>query len=214
MGKVATGFSTSLDGFIARPEGEVGPLFDWYFSGDTEYKVPSGGITLKVSPQSADLLRESHRTIGALVVGRRHFDHAGGWGGRHPMDLPVFVLTHSVPHEWVYEGSPFTFVTDGVESAAERATEAAGDKGVGVGGRQRCAAEHQGRAHRRDRHRPGARPARGWHPVFRQPGRCADRTGAHPRIGGTWGDAPPVSRREVERGEEEVGTLVPRRSQA
>jgi dihydrofolate reductase len=134
MGKVATGFSTSLDGFIARPDGEVGPLFDWYFGGDTQYRMPSGDITLKVSPQSADLLQESHRTMGALVVGRRHFDHAGGWGGRHPMDLPVFVVTHSVPHEWVYEGSPFTFVTDGVESAVERATEAAGDKGVGVGG--------------------------------------------------------------------------------
>jgi dihydrofolate reductase len=134
MGKVATGFSTSLEGFIARPDGEVGPLFDWYFGGDTQYRMPSGDITLKVSPQSADLLQESHRTMGALVVGRRHFDHAGGWGGRHPMDLPVFVVTHSVPHEWVYEGSPFTFVTDGVESAVERATEAAGDKGVGVGG--------------------------------------------------------------------------------
>ena len=134
MGKVATGFSTSLDGFIARPDGEVGPLFDWYFGGDTEYRMPSGDITLKVSPQSADLLRELHRTMGALVVGRRHFDHAGGWGGRHPMDLPVFVVTHSVPQEWLYEGSPFTFVTHGIESAVERAMEAAGDKSVGVGG--------------------------------------------------------------------------------
>ena len=37
MGKVATGFSTSLDGFVALPNGNVGPLFDWYFAGDTEY---------------------------------------------------------------------------------------------------------------------------------------------------------------------------------
>jgi dihydrofolate reductase len=134
VGKVGTGFATSLDGFIARPDGEVGPLFDWYFGGDTEYRVPSGGITLRVSPQSADLLRESYAKMGALVVGRRHFDHARGWGGRHPMDVPVFVVTHTVPQDWDYEGSPFTFVTDGVESAVERATEAAGDKGVGVGG--------------------------------------------------------------------------------
>jgi dihydrofolate reductase len=134
MGKVGTGFSTSLDGFIAGPDGEVGPLFDWYFGGDTEYRVPSGGITLKVSLQSADLLRESHRTMGALVVGRRHFDHAGGWGGRHPMDLPIFVVTHTVPQGWIYEGSPFTFVTEGVESAVEQARAVAGDKNVGVGG--------------------------------------------------------------------------------
>jgi dihydrofolate reductase len=34
---------------------------------------------------------------------------------------------------WVYEGSPFTFVTDGVESAVEQAKAVAGDKNVGVG---------------------------------------------------------------------------------
>jgi hypothetical protein len=37
VGKVGTGFSTSLDGFIAKPNGDVGPLFDWYFAGDTEH---------------------------------------------------------------------------------------------------------------------------------------------------------------------------------
>jgi dihydrofolate reductase len=96
--------------------------------------VPSGNITLKVSPQSAKLLRESYEKMGALVVGRRHFDLAHGWGGRHPMDLPVFVVTHSIPQEWVYEGSPFTFVTKGVEGAVEQARAVAGDKDVGVGG--------------------------------------------------------------------------------
>jgi dihydrofolate reductase len=41
-------------------------------------------------------------------------------------------LSHSAPQEWVYEGSPFTFVTDGVESAIRQAKEAAGDKDVVV----------------------------------------------------------------------------------
>jgi dihydrofolate reductase len=72
--------------------------------------------------------------MGALVVGRRHFDHAGAWGGRHPMDVPVFVVTHAVPREWTHEGSPFTFVTDGVERAVEQAKAVAGSKDVGVGG--------------------------------------------------------------------------------
>ena len=134
MGTVGTGFSTSLDGFIARPNGDVGPLFDWYFGGDTEYVVPGGNLTLKVSPQSAELLGESYESMGALVVGRRHFDHARGWGGNHPMDVPVFVVTHELPQGWVYEGSPFTFVTDGVESAVGLAREVAGDGNVGVGG--------------------------------------------------------------------------------
>jgi len=128
VGKVATGFSTSLDGFIASPNGDVGPLFDWYFAGDTEYAAPGGNFTLRVSAQSAELLSESYGRMGALVVGRRHFDHARGWGGRHPMGVPVFVVTHSVPRGWIYEGSAFTFVTAGVESAVEQAKEVAGSK--------------------------------------------------------------------------------------
>ena len=48
------------------------------------------------------------------------------------MGVPVFVVSHSVPHEWVYEGSPFTFVTDGLESAVAQAKAVAGDKDVGV----------------------------------------------------------------------------------
>jgi dihydrofolate reductase len=142
MGQVGTGFSTSLDGFIAGPNDRPGNplgdggerLFAWYFGGDTNYEMPSGQITLTVSPQSAELLRESHENTGALVVGRRHFDLVGGWCGRHPMDVPVFVVTHSIPEEWVYEGSHFTFVTDGIESAVERAKSVAGGKDVGIGG--------------------------------------------------------------------------------
>jgi dihydrofolate reductase len=48
------------------------------------------------------------------------------------LGVPVFVLTHSVPPEWVHEGSPFTFVRDGLESAVAQAKAAAGDKDVGV----------------------------------------------------------------------------------
>ena len=49
------------------------------------------------------------------------------------MGVPAFVVTHTVPQEWVYEGSPFTFVTGGVESAVEQARAVAGDKNVAVG---------------------------------------------------------------------------------
>ena len=58
MGKVTSGLTMSLDGFIAGPnDGPENPLgengmrlFDWYESGDTDYVVPSGGMTFKVSP--------------------------------------------------------------------------------------------------------------------------------------------------------------------
>jgi dihydrofolate reductase len=140
MGKVILDITMSLDGFIAgpndgpeRPLGDGGErLFAWYFSGDTDYEMPSGTMTFKVSPASAELLQEV-QTVGALVTGRKTFDIANAWGGRHPVDVPVFVVTHTVPQEWVYEGSPFTFVTDGVESAVEKAKKTAGDKNVGVG---------------------------------------------------------------------------------
>jgi dihydrofolate reductase len=141
MGKVSMGLSMSLDGFIAGPNdgpehplGEGGErLFAWYSTGDTEYGLPGTEMVFRVSPQSAELLRRAHARMGAFVTGRRTFDITNGWGGNPPLGVPTFVVTHSVPQEWVYEGSPFTFVTDGVESAVEKARAAAGDKDVAVG---------------------------------------------------------------------------------
>jgi dihydrofolate reductase len=133
MGKVGIGFSMSLDGFIAGPNDDVQQVFKWYFSGDTEFEFP-GGMGVKISQQSADLLQEQIEATGALVTGRRQFDLTHGWGGRHPLDVPVFVVTHSVPEGWDKEGSPFTFVTDGVVHAVELAQAAAGDKMVVIDG--------------------------------------------------------------------------------
>jgi dihydrofolate reductase len=140
MGKVRTGHSTSLDGFIAGPNdgpeapmGEGGErLLGWYFGGDTEYRLPGTEMVFKVAPQTAELLRQTRTTTGALVTGRRTFDLTHGWGGRHPLDVPVFVVTHKASPEWVSEGSPFTFVSDGLQSAVAQAKAAAGDKDVGV----------------------------------------------------------------------------------
>ena len=36
MGKVVSSASTSLDGFVADPDNDPGPLFDWYEAGDVE----------------------------------------------------------------------------------------------------------------------------------------------------------------------------------
>ena len=134
MGTVGTGFSMSLDGFVAGPDDDVQRLFAWMFRGNTDLEWASGDgeFGLKVSPESAELFEDAARTTGALVAGRRLFDIAGAWGGKHPLNVPVFVVTHSVPHEWVKPGSPFTFVTGGVESAIEQAQTVAGDKRVAV----------------------------------------------------------------------------------
>src|SRR5574342_620603 len=136
MGKIAAGFSMSLDGFIAGPGDDTSRVFAWMFSGDMDYKVSIGDqdVDLKLSAQSAEDYQERSQETGAIVSGRRMFDVAGAWGGKHPMNVPVVVVTHRIPQEWVKEGSPFTFVTDGVESAIEKAKEIAGDKNIGVGG--------------------------------------------------------------------------------
>jgi dihydrofolate reductase len=127
----------SLDGFVAgpndNPENGLGDggdvLFEWYFGGDTEIPISDGQMVLKVSAQSAELMKEAFASYGAGVWGRRTFDIAHAWGG-YPPGSPAFIVTHHVPQEWVKEGSPFTFVTDGVESAIRQAKEAAGDKDV------------------------------------------------------------------------------------
>jgi dihydrofolate reductase len=67
-----------------------------------------------------------------MVTGRRNFDIAQAWGGNPPTS-PCFVLTHSVPDDWANEGSPFVFVTDGIESAIGQAKQAAGEKAVEIG---------------------------------------------------------------------------------
>lgn len=137
MGKVTFNMTMSLDGFVAgpndNPENGLGDggegLFKWYFSGDTEVKLSEGTPVLKISKKSAKLLKEGIQGYGAGVWGRKTFDIAHAWGG-NPPGSPAFIVTHHIPHEWVKEGSPFIFVTDGVESAIRQAKQAAGDKDV------------------------------------------------------------------------------------
>jgi dihydrofolate reductase len=134
MGKVIAEFTMSLDGFIAGPNDDIRPLFGWYSSGDTEFAAPGSTMKFKVSRASAELLREAWGKIGAIVTGRRDFDVSEAWGGTSLLGVPMFIVTHHPPQEWIKAGSPFTFVADGVERAVELAQQAAGDKVVGIGG--------------------------------------------------------------------------------
>ncbi len=134
MATVVAGFSMSLDGFIANPSDEVGPLFDWYGNGDVEIRWPGNDMVSHASAASAGYLRDSISSAGALVVGRRIFDYTNGWNGSHPLGVPVFVVSHTIPDGWPRDDATFTFVTDGVESAVAQAKAVAGDKTVGVAG--------------------------------------------------------------------------------
>ncbi len=133
MGSVGIGFSMSLDGFVAGPNDDVSRVFQWYFAGETDHSVTIGDQEMKMTESGANMIEEAGKGTGALVTGRRTFDITHAWGGKHPMDVPVVVVTHHIPQEWLKEGSPFTFVTDGVEHAVAEAQRIAGDKSVAVG---------------------------------------------------------------------------------
>jgi dihydrofolate reductase len=134
MGRVIANASMSLDGYIAKQDNTIGRLFDWLQNGDVEFPTASPGLTLHPSPASAEYLRRWTSRLGALVCGRTLFDFTDGWGGRHTMDVPVVVVTHEVPTDWVdaHPDAPFTFVSTGVEDAVARAQEIAGDRIVAI----------------------------------------------------------------------------------
>lgn len=136
MGKVVAQANMSLDGYVAKADNSIGRLFDWLQNGEVEMLSPAGDITIHLSQASAEHMRQWMSSLGALVCGRTLFEVANGWQGRHTLDVPVVVVTHQVPTEWVgaHSDAPFTFVTEGVEAAVARAQEIAGDKVVTVTG--------------------------------------------------------------------------------
>jgi dihydrofolate reductase len=140
MGSVTSDISVSLDGFIAGPgDGVDNPLGD---GGERlhEWVVRLAswrsrhGLAGGETGRDAEILEESVRDTGAVVLGRRMFDNARGWGDEPPFHVPVFVLTHEARDDLVKGGTTFTFVTDGVESALAQARAAAGDENVHVAG--------------------------------------------------------------------------------
>jgi dihydrofolate reductase len=129
MGKVYTGASTSIDGYVSGP-GNTGfdKLFRWYEAGDIAFTVPTGSMTFNLTPASAAYFGGLIEATGALVVGRKLYDSTNGWGGQHPMGVHTVVLTHR-PLE---DNEHFTFVTGGIEEAIAVAQKHAGEKVVGL----------------------------------------------------------------------------------
>jgi dihydrofolate reductase len=136
MGKVMAQAIMSLDGYIAKGDNSIGRLFDWLQNGEVEFSDPAGKMTFRLSAQSAEHWREWVSSVGALICGRTLFDVADGWDGQHNFDVPVVVVTHERPADWIdaHPDAPFTFVTDGVEAAVARGREIAGDRAVLVSG--------------------------------------------------------------------------------
>lgn len=148
--KVAA-FAVSLDGFGAGPNqslenplGVRGPeLHNWFFKTKIFQKMhgDSGGV----EGVDNSFGERSFENVGAWIMGRNMFgpirgpwpnhDWRGWWGENPPYHTPVFVLTHHEREPLVMEGgTTFYFVTDGIESALQKAKAAANGKDVRIGG--------------------------------------------------------------------------------
>jgi dihydrofolate reductase len=128
--------SMSVDGFIAGPDdgpgNELGDgghcLHEWFLAGADAGR-----------PEAREHLAGASRAVmdeamstGAVVVGRRTFELAGGWGGDHHDGVPIVVLSRRQPDpamRW-----PAVIYVPDVAEAVHAAKEAAGDKDVLVHG--------------------------------------------------------------------------------
>ena len=140
--------SMSLDGYVAGPDqSEENPLgkggerlHDWVVELEA-WRKPHGHPGGKVN-ESTPVVEEQIANIGAGLMGRNMFGPIGGgawgdeqwtgwWGDDPPYHYPVFILTHHPRDPVVMTGgTTYHFVTDGIESALEQATRAAGGKDV------------------------------------------------------------------------------------
>ena len=96
MSNVVVNATMSVDGFVADEQDGINELFGWYGNGDIVLETAREDLSFSLSPEDAAFVKEFHGRLGALVVGRRLFDITDGWSGRHPLDVPVVVVTHSV----------------------------------------------------------------------------------------------------------------------
>jgi dihydrofolate reductase len=143
MGTVIMHNVVSVDGFIADEKDGVGPLHEWYFSGDTpviggdnqaddqRFDHSGAGNAFKVSAASAVYVRSMWEAIGVIVMGRHLFDLVNGWEGQPPTGDHVVVVSHRAKPEGWHPEASYHFV-DGVTAAVDKAQELAGERMVAV----------------------------------------------------------------------------------
>ena len=92
-----------------------------------------------------DFAARGFKNVGAWIIGRNMFgpirdawpndDWKGWWGDNPPFHCDVFVITHHPRASLMMKGGTrFHFVTDGIETAFERAKSAADGKDIRLGG--------------------------------------------------------------------------------
>jgi len=136
MGKVRTGITISVDGFVTGPGDGPGcglgaggeRLHYWVFGGPWSYDSPGRGEPVGVDKA---WLEETMAANGAVIAGRSTYEAAGHWGGKNPWGIPVFVVTHRPAEQPA--GGEFIFAGSLTE-AVDQAKAAAGGKDVHVMG--------------------------------------------------------------------------------
>src|SRR5919202_3196364 len=125
MGNVVMHAVVSVDGYIAYPDDSVGPLFDWYFNGDTEVSARASGWTFRVSRASAEYVQPFWDAVDVTVIGRHLFDTTNGWDGKPAAGDELVVVTHRpLPDKWLADHPDAPFHTaDSVEAGNTPARE-------------------------------------------------------------------------------------------
>jgi len=133
--------SMSLDGFIAPAS--LGELMGKQWMELQAWIFPQRffreNLTLGEGGEEGrdnDIVRETFERTGASVMGKRMFDAGEAmWPENPPFHTPVFVVTHEKRDPWErLGGTTFHFVNDGIESALDKARQAAGDRDVRIAG--------------------------------------------------------------------------------
>lgn len=132
MARVVIQAVVSVDGFIARPDDSVGPLFDWYGNGDTELVARPSGWRFSVSEASAGYLQPFWDSIDVTVIGRHLFDTTNGWDGMTAAGDQLVVVTHrDLPEQWLAAHPDAPFHTAGsVAEGIAVGKELAGEDGI------------------------------------------------------------------------------------
>jgi dihydrofolate reductase len=137
MGRTVLYMSMSVDGLIAGPDDGPGNglgdgghrLHEWFLRG-------AAGGPEHLDGANREIIDEAMAT-GAVLVGRRTFELAGGWGGDHHDGVPIIVLSRRPPDASM-RWPAVTYVSD-VTAAVRAAKEAAGEKDVLVHGARTAA---------------------------------------------------------------------------
>jgi dihydrofolate reductase len=152
--------SMSIDGFVAGPNQSMDDplglggtrLHEWVFP--LAVWRSGHGMEGGTTDASTQVIEESLVNVGATIMGRNMFGPVRGewntekqwkgwWGDDPPYHHPVFVLTHFEREPFELEGgNSFTFVTDGIESALDKARGAANGRDVSLAGGARTAQQY------------------------------------------------------------------------